>query len=46
MGRSNNIKTMKRKIKIKRLFIAIITQLSLRVRLFERVKDENGNNSE
>lgn len=46
MGRSNNIKTMKRKIKIKRLFIAIIAQLSLRVRLFERVKDENGNNSE
>lgn len=38
MGRSNNIITMKHKIKIKRRFIAIITQFG--VGLFERAKGE------
>lgn len=41
MGGSNNIITMKHKIKIKRLFIIIITQLG--VGLFERAKDEKWN---
>lgn len=41
MGGSNNIITVKHKIKIKRLFIVIITELSLGVGLFERAKGEN-----